>query len=874
MLKIEDVAVQQAYLRGWTSQGKHQGIRASVIQEFEISITAVGGDQYLVRTENVAKGVQLAEEKVRWPVAQWLEKTKSFMHDPLLGLLQRQPRSTRAGQSNLRSLPENPAASTLIQLGQTLHDELFKGQLHDSWVTAQGVAHNRQELLRLRIGMKDSRLQQLPWEALHARTRPLATGTDVIFSRYILDQRHGHLVQMPRQSAPEHVLRILMVIAAPEDQERLELKQEVHHLQSELHPVGAADDDALLDVQLKILEQPGRAELTQELDRGNYQVLHYAGHSNLGDAGGDLYLVSRQTGLTERLSGEDLAGLLVNNGIKLAVFNSCRGGYSSSSKQGWQERNLAQALVNRGVPSVIAMAERIPDHVAITFTQLLYRNLRKGQSIDLSLNRTRQGLISAYGSHQFYWALPTLYMQPAFDGYLLQTVGDREALNLPDPRNDPFGDMFSEPGLADIDWPVSPLVRSTPEASNTPDISDSANGVSETYLAQGATDGSEDSKASLVNNNDAEAATAMVQRLSSPLSPSEIDGELRVPEEIETPSGFYGKPSTAASLQNGDRKTGADATSPGTASDAAPDTDLDTGARSVSDQASPAQGVAPQENEEPELIGERLTRSHTLHTKLLTAPSMASIALVALLGIGTVAFFGRSRQPRPLQPATALSELSLPAQVEVALNQDRLDIATALTRQLIDGGEYRAALDALDAASPRQQQDVIVLFLRGRAQWSLAKQGSTDFSASDALRSWVAALENEPDWMEISMALGFAEYARGREDLALEAWEQAIALAERQGDELNVYFADGDKDRYVLNAYAGVAMSSLALSEDELDPLESRRLLEQAGTAYLKVLDEAPADFNANSLGGNWLWLTPAIADWTAAKEDLSQTFK
>lgn len=124
------------------------------------------------------------------------------------------------------------------------------------------------------------------------------------------------------------------------------------------------------------------------------------------------------------------------------------------------------------------------------------------------------------------------------------------------------------------------------------------------------------------------------------------------------------------------------------------------------------------------------------------------------------------------------------------------------------------------------------------------------------------------------MALGFAEYARGREDLALEAWEQAIALAERQGDELNVYFADGDKDRYVLNAYAGVAMSSLALSEDELDPLESRRLLEQAGTAYLKVLDEAPADFNANSLGGNWLWLTPAIADWTAAKEDLSQTFK
>ncbi len=805
-----------------------------MIQEFEISITAVGGDQYgdqyLVRTENVAKGVQLAEEKVRWPVAQWLEKTKSFMHDPLLGLLQRQPRSARAGHSNLRSLPENPDASTLIQLGQTLHDELFKGQLHDSWVTAQGVAQNRQELLRLRIGMKDSRLQQLPWEALHARTRPLATGTDVIFSRYILDQRHSHMVQVPHQSTPEKVLRILMVIASPNDQERLELKQEVHHLQTELHPVGAADDDALLDVQLKILEQPGRAELTQELDRGDYQVLHYAGHSNLGDAGGDLYLVSRQTGLTERLSGEDLAGLLVNNGIRLAVFNSCRGGYSSSSKQGWQERNLAQALVNRGVPSVIAMAERIPDHVAITFTQLLYRNLRKGQSIDLSLNRTRQGLISAYGSHQFYWALPTLYMQPSFEGYLLMTEGGSSAVDLPDPHNDPFGDMFSEPGLADIDWPVPPQSPSGAAATNA------VRSNNETRL---------------VNNNDVEVTAAMVQKLSSPLTQAEIDGELRVPEEIETPSGFYGEPRTAATPPQSD--------------DREPSTE-----RAVDESIRKPR----QKDEVPELIGERLTRSHTLHTKLLTVPGIASIALVALLGAGTVAYLGRSRQPQPLQPAASLNELGLPAQIEVALNQDRLDIATAATKRLIDNSEYQAALDALDAANLRQQQDVIVLFLRGRAQWSLAKQGSAVISTSDAMRSWAAALENEPDWMEISMALGFAHYADGREDLALEAWEQAIELADRQGDALNVYFADDAEEQYVLNAYAGIAMAALALSEDEVDPLESRRLLEQAGLAYLKVIDEAPTEFDAKSLGGNWLWLTPAIANWTTAKEALSQTFE
>ena len=119
------------------------------------------------------------------------------MHDPLLGLLQGQQRhtlTTRAGrQPGQRSVLADTESATLVHLGQTLHDELFQGQLHDSWVTAQGVAQNRQDLLRLRIGMKDSRLQQLPWEALHAGSRPLATGTDVIFSRYILDRRQGSL---------------------------------------------------------------------------------------------------------------------------------------------------------------------------------------------------------------------------------------------------------------------------------------------------------------------------------------------------------------------------------------------------------------------------------------------------------------------------------------------------------------------------------------------------------------------------------------------------------------------------------------------------------------------------------------------------------
>ncbi|MEL6260320.1 MAG: CHAT domain-containing protein [Cyanobacteria bacterium J06626_6] len=831
-----------------------------MIQEFGISITAVGGDQYLVRTENVEKGVQLAEERVHWPVAQWLEQTKSLMHDPLLGLLQgQQSRAipTRAGSIRRSNPGGETGLVSLVQLGQTLHNELFRGQLHDSWITAQGVAQNHQDLLRLRIGIKDNRLQQLPWEALHAGTRPLATGTDVIFSRYILDPRQEHSIPQVKPSTIGQVLRILMVIASPEDQERLELKQEVHHLQAELEPDEIGHDDSVVDVRLKILEQPGRAELTQELERGNYQVLHYAGHSNLGNAGGDLYLVSRQTGLTERLSGEDLAGLLVNNGIKLAVFNSCRGGYSSSSEEGWQERNLAQALVNRGMPGVIAMTERIPDHVAITFTELLYRNLKKGQSIDLSLNRTRQGLISAYGSNQFYWALPTLYMHPLFDGYLVRTTGDLENTDVLDSANDPFGDMFSEPGLSEIDLPVrqrppiaadSMVMRSkqADKASGQPMSGQSAS--EQSVSAGGKTD-----KQPLVSAqaSDSEiAAKAAIKKLSTPLSTVDVDGELQVPEDIETPEGFYGElTAVAPAMPSLEQAT------------------ISTSTSTAKDKSVPA------ENDVPELVGERLTRSHTVHTRLLTVPGIATMVLIGLLGVTTVAWAQRAlRTPRREPVPETLGELGLPAQIEVALNQNDLDAAAVATKALIDKGEYLQAIAALETADRRQQEDVIVSFFRGRAQWGLVKQGRDNFSADDAMRSWMAALDSESDWMEITMALGFAHYAVGREQLALETWERAINLAQRQPDAKGAYFSEQSFGEYVLNAHAGVAMSALALSKIEADPAVRNQLLEQASLAYRRVISESSSNFSSSALGNNWLWLGSAIADWEDAKEELSQT--
>ncbi|MEG3878207.1 CHAT domain-containing protein [Microcoleus sp. herbarium7] len=389
-------------------------------QEFKLSVTPVGDDEYLVRTERVAPGVPLAEQQVRWPIDEWLALSAQLMNDPLLGVFKPKAVQTTASVGRGLSRSEKNSAPSLVTLGQQLYSGLFQGNLRDSWTCAQGIAQHRREVLQLRIGLKGRHLPRLPWEVLHAGDRPLATGTDVVFSRY---QPGTSLFKQTRILPSGGPLKILMAIASPGDRDSLQLQREVLHLQQELQNRTAnplKNSPHSPEIQLTILEQPDREQLTQALEQGHYQVLHYAGHSNLGSRGGELYLVSRRTGLTETLSGDDLAGLLVNNGIQMAVFNSCRGAYGHPCDiaDDSPERNLTEALVKRGIPAVLAMAESIPDDVALTLTRLFYRNLNQGYPVDLSLSRARAGLISTYGSHQLYWALPILYQHPDFDGYL------------------------------------------------------------------------------------------------------------------------------------------------------------------------------------------------------------------------------------------------------------------------------------------------------------------------------------------------------------------------------------------------------------------------------------------------------------------------
>lgn len=817
-------------------------------QEFHISVTPVGNNEYLVRTEEVASGVPLAEEQVSWPVDTWLGHTRQLMQDPLLGVLQGQnltqyrTRGATTASPNSALSPESSIMS-LVELGRQLYNGLFQGTMRESWTCAQAIAQNRREFLHLRLGVKGKRLASLPWEVLYAGDRPIGTGPDIGFSRYqpgVISTHHSPIL------TSNQPLRILVAISAPNDQENLQLKREVLHLQEELQrdiQRSSVPHRSGPEIQLTILSQPDGHQLTQALEQGQYQVFHYAGHSNLGVSGGELYLVSSRTGLTETLSGDDLAGLLVNNGVQMAVLNSCRGAYAqgSLSDEDTAQLNLAESLVRRGIPGVLAMAERIPDEVALTLTRLLYRNLNQGHPIDISLSRARQGLVSAYGSHQLYWGLPILYLHPKFDGYLTaDAVETQSAKSLSQSQFAPIlAQNWGESSLPPVEKQVEKKQSESLEfAFSKADIDPFLKDKPIEY----ADDlGEEDEDLEFIGD-------ALRQLKSSrPYSPpGRGNNNVKL---VEKPHKIY--------------------------QDKIDQDKIDRPYRSRLPETNSRQTVHS--------LSVKLLKLNALKPWLPLALLLIPISLGLGLFYNSIFQFGKSDSEialsKPIKPNTTL--VKSPAEQPLDLSTAKTDYVLGIaveqfyqenllsgveaTTELLNRGAINEAKAALAAVPVQDSDKPDINFLWGRLMWQAINQGSADYMMDDVRRYWERAVQQRPDSLEYRNALGFAYYSEGKLDQAYQTWLQVLDLEELTLNEQTVQqklaqLQDANKPQ-ILTAYAGLGLV-LMKSTTDLPPPEQAIRLSKAVKFCNKVLSEAPEEFKPHLLSQNWLWTNAIIRDW------------
>lgn len=784
-------------------------------QEFHISVTPVGDNEYLVRTEKVASGVPLAEEQVRWPVDEWLKHTRQLMNDPLLGVLEGQTlsRFRHPAERNKIPLVSDPPLLSLVELGQQLYQGLFQGTLRDSWTCAQAIAQNRDELLQIRLGVKGKRLSNLPWEVLHATDRPIATGTYIGFSRY---QPGTSAILYNQVRHPHQPLKILMAIAAPTDQDTLQLKQEVLHLQEELrrdnkrNSLLGEQSTHNLDIQLTILEQPDREQLTQALEQGQYQIFHYAGHSNLGLSGGELYLVSNRTGLTETLSGDDLAGLLVNNGVQMVVLNSCRGAYGNTVilTEDTAQVNLAEALVKRGIPGVLAMAERIPDDVALSFTRLFYRNIvNQDDPIDIILNRVRQGLITSYGSDQLYWALPVLYLHREFDGYLTAPS------TLPP--------VFEEKEIQAVPSqpvPTKPILKSPLSTPPLPEWDLMNDDDVEEFL---------DDLVYEDELNDDANATDFIGDVLRGLNPSDSPPPPPTVQEGQTPQSLFVSPTSPAPVSP-EAKT-----------------------------LFPAQfkkwlWVLPLVILVPIGLGMWLFQSRLEEnlTKSTPPPNLVKAS---------------ENQPITLENANTGYVLGIAVE---QFERRNLLAATEATTELLDRGALQEAKAALATVPVQDGDQATVHFLNGRLIWQSIQAGSIEYKIDEARRYWEKAVQKNPQSVEYKNALAFAYYTEGKLENAYQLWSQVlqqeeptfVGKPEKEGAQVsNVQVARNQNDE--LTAYAGLGLVWRKFAQSL--PLEKKEfMLSKAIKFSEKVRSENPTDFQPEQLSKNWMWSKEIIRDW------------
>ena len=317
------------------------------------------------------------------------------------------------------------AGSTTVEpkaFGSALFKALFNDKALNILQTSQFVAANHGRGLRLRIRFSDvAELANLPWELLY----------DPDKHKFLCRHRAYPTIRMldlPEPVPPFQVtgpLRMLVVISSPKDLPDLAVEHEWIALQEELKPLVEAGR-----IDLERLPVPTLESLYATASNKEFHVFHFIGHGGINSNGEGHLAFVRPNGLQHKVPGSDLAVMLEHSPIRLAVLNSCEGGTVSAEDP---FGSAAIALVEQGIPAVVAMQFQISDVGARAFSRTLYDSVAAGRSVDLGVTLGRQALLA---TSETEWATPVLYLRGQ-DGVLFELDDGPVETILEDPPAPP-----------------------------------------------------------------------------------------------------------------------------------------------------------------------------------------------------------------------------------------------------------------------------------------------------------------------------------------------------------------------------------------------------------------------------------------------------
>lgn len=289
------------------------------------------------------------------------------------------------------------------QIGDALFQALFPGVIRDQLLGSLGLLHRHPEKgLRVRLVVDPlvaGEVLRWPWELIYRKETRDFMGREL--STPLVRQLE---ISRPFLSwEPSDDLSVLVVLADPRDQERLDLAAEKKLIEDAL---GSLDS-----LRLDFLLAPTAERLRGRLRESPRDVVHFIGHGTLDTNGIGYLLFETADGRSQKVSGELLADTLkLPSAPRLVLLNSCEAARMLRDDQGQDPfLGVASALLLGGVPAVIAHQFRISDRAAIAFSGAFYSALAAGDPLECAVTEGRHAIRSAQpGSWE--WATPVLFL--------------------------------------------------------------------------------------------------------------------------------------------------------------------------------------------------------------------------------------------------------------------------------------------------------------------------------------------------------------------------------------------------------------------------------------------------------------------------------
>jgi hypothetical protein len=293
------------------------------------------------------------------------------------------------------------AVADAKKFGATLFDSVFQEQVRDLYRTALSEARGANRGLRVTLCLSGSpELMDVPWEYLYDEPNFLAVSAFTPVARYL---------DLPQGFRPLRVdppLRILALVSSPSDYDRLDVAREREKLEGALAGLIEAGN-----VVVEWLDKPSLSSLLNMLQSNTFHVLHFVGHGGFDPQGEQgVLLFEDENGRGRPTSGDELGTILHDfTSLRLAVLNACEGARSSRTDP---FSGVAESLVQRGIPAVVAMQFEITDTAAVVFAEGFYRAIAAGSGVDGAVAAARLAIFAA-SSADIEWGTPVLFMRVA-----------------------------------------------------------------------------------------------------------------------------------------------------------------------------------------------------------------------------------------------------------------------------------------------------------------------------------------------------------------------------------------------------------------------------------------------------------------------------